>query len=140
MLDNGANRRFPERPRVVISEDVLQRNGFGYCAACREGAEADENTKSDLRALIHLQPAEYEDWDSSTDEIGKSVESEAYVTHQVGDVRRKAFAGDVRVPDRSHRPTLHKEQHDLCKVTCGTESDDHPEELGKVLPGPTNDP
>lgn len=139
MLDNRANGRFPERPRVVVSENILQRDGFRYRAACRKRAEPNEDTKSDFRTLIHLQSPEDEDWDSRADEIGKSVESEAYVTHQVGDVGRKAFTVDSRIPDGSHWPALHKKQHDLCKVTSGTKSDDHPEEGGEVLPGSTND-
>ena len=140
MLDNRANGRFPECPCIVVGENILQRDGFRYRAACRKRAEANKDTKSEFRTLIHLQPPEDEDWDNGADEIGKGVKSEPYVTHQVGDVRRKAFTVDSRIPDRSHWPALHKKQHDLCKVTSGTKSDDHPEEGRKVLPSPTNDP
>ena len=46
---------------------------------------------------------------------------------------------DVRVPDRGHRPALHKKQHDLCKVTGSTKSDDHPEKNRKMLSSPADD-
>ena len=79
MLDNCADRRFPERIRKVISENTLQGNCLCYSTACRQRAEANENTKSDFRALIHLQPADYEDWDRGADEISESIKTEAYV-------------------------------------------------------------
>ena len=139
MLDNRANGRFPKRPRIVVSENILQRDSFRYRAACRKRTEANEDTKSDFRTLIHLQPPKDEDWDNGADEVGKGVQSEPYVTHQVGDVRRKAFTVDSGIPDRRHGPALHEKQHDLGKVTGRTKSDDHPEEGGKVLSGPTND-
>ena len=81
MLDNRANGRFPERPRIVVGENTLQRDGFRYRTASRKRSEANEDTKRKFRTLIHLQPPEDEDWDSSADEIGKGVESEPYVTH-----------------------------------------------------------
>ena len=87
MLDDCADCRFPESPSIVIREDALQRDCFRYRTACGKRAEANETTKSGFCAHIHLQPVQYEDWDSSADEIGKSVKSKPYVTHQVGDVR-----------------------------------------------------
>lgn len=49
-----------------------------------------------------------EDWDSGADEIGKSVKPEPYVAHEVGDVRRKAFTVNARIPDSSDGPALHE--------------------------------
>ena len=140
MLDDGAHRRFPEPPCVVVREDTLQQDCLYYRAACRERAQADETAKGDFRALVHLQPVEYEDRDRSADEVSKAIESEPYVTRQVGDVRRKTFALNVRVPDRSHRPTLHEKKHDLREVASCAKSDDHPEKCREVFPGPANDP
>ena len=91
MLDDCANRGFPESPSIVLGEDALQHDCFRYRAACRKRTEADETAKSSFRAHIHLQPVQYEDWDSSADEIGKGVKSKSYIARQVGDVRRKAF-------------------------------------------------
>ena len=108
MLDDGANRGFPEPPCVVVGEDTVQQDCLCYRAACRERAEADETAKGDFGALVHLQPAEYEDRDGGADEVGKAVEPESDVTRQVGDVRRKTFAMDARVPDGSHWPALYE--------------------------------
>ena len=139
MLDDGANRRLPEPPRVVVREDTIQQDCLCYRAACREGAEADETAKSDFRALVHLQPVEDENGNNSADEVGKAVKPEPYVTRQVGDVRRKTLAMNARIPDRSHWPALHEKQQDLGKVTGGAKGDDHPEERREMFPGPAND-
>ena len=139
MLDDGANRGFPKPPRVVVREDAVQQDCFCDRAACRERAETDEAAKGDFGALIHLQPVEDEDWDRGADEVGKAVEAEAYVTRQVGDVRRKAFAMNVRVPDGSHWPALYEKEHDLGEMASCAKSDDDPEECREVFPGSTND-
>lgn len=76
MLDDCAHGGFPEAPGIVVGEDALQGDRFRYRAACRQRAEADETAKSDFGARIHLQPVEYEDRDSSADEIRKGIESE----------------------------------------------------------------
>ena len=55
-------------------------------------------------------------------------------------MRREAFPTNGGVPDGSHGPALHEEQHDLCEVTSCTKGDDHPEESGKVLSSPADDP
>ena len=108
VLDDGADCRFPESPGIVVGEDALERDCFRDRAACGERAEADETAKSGFRAHIHLQPVQYEDWDNSADEIGESIKSKPDIAHQVGDVRRKAFAMNVGVPDCGHRPALHE--------------------------------
>lgn len=98
---------FGTRPETGHSQDMSLDTTFGSRGKTWD-TKVVRTAKSDFRAHIHLQPVQYEDWDSSADQIGEGIKSEPYVAREVGDVRRKAFTMNGWVPDCSHRPALHQ--------------------------------